>query len=306
MPQWHDQFRVWIKIDGVDAEEYGVEVDEAERVVSCWIGSEVGKTFTVEWDIHLDYVSTLCGRVYTDGVRCAGKYFTGTKPHHTFVARAERKLSSLSCLAPLLLVVCPASSDFSSPLEPADDDELLATGPNLPDLGVIELRVVPVELGESTAQETPATLPSLKLHEQSKKAITQQIQLGPARASSHCFRQCTTTGPHLVNFRFKYRPIEILRANGIAPPLERKTSESPTRSESAEPGQDVDDDVDEMKRLEEQLLAVKARVAAKQVDKKPRIKRELIDLTEPDPLDHPPAKKKVKRENGSSEVIDLT
>ncbi|KAF7315888.1 hypothetical protein MIND_00105400 [Mycena indigotica] len=300
MPQWRDQFRVWIKIDGVDAEEYGVEVDEAKRVVSCWIGSEVGKTFSVEWDT-LSANLPLKGTVLMDGTLCAGK-LNGPgllSRHHTFAG-----VSSGNFVQPFVFGALTLS----------DDDALLDATPNLAELGVIALKITPVAM--TARKSTPhndksaIALPSLNIHEQSKKAVTQQVQLGAPqpvtrRPKTGRSSRAERTGPSLVKFRFQYRPIEILRANGIAPLLKRRLSPSP--SQSAEPRPDGGDEADEVERLEEQLLAAKARRAAKQVDKKPRVKRELgvVDLTGPDPLDRPPAKKKVKRE-GSSEVIDLT
>ncbi|KAF7315885.1 hypothetical protein MIND_00105100 [Mycena indigotica] len=275
MPKWRDQFRAWIKIDGVDAEEYGVEVDEAERVVSCWIASEVGKTFSVEWDILCDE-NSLSGKVYMDGAWCAGKLFnldkSYTLPAHRTLAGALRETTVEHFM-------------FGS-LTLSDDDTLLATGPNLPDL--------------AKGTKTIVSLPSLNIHERSKKAVTQQVQLGAPQVSSNTFRNTRPIGPDLVKFRFKYRPIEILRANGIAPPLNRAVSPSEYVV--------LKDDIEKVKRLEEELLATKARIAAKQVDKKPRIKSEcgVIDLTGPNETVNPRPRKKIKRENGPSEVIDLT
>ncbi|KAF7315886.1 hypothetical protein MIND_00105200 [Mycena indigotica] len=285
MPEWRDLFRAWIQIDGVDAEEYGVEVDEAERVVSSWIGSEVGKTFSVEWDILSDNcASPFRGKVLVDGIPCAARSFDYETKSRVFpVHRNFVGVQREATIEPFMFGTLTLS----------DDDALLATEPNLADLGVIELKVTPVLLGKIIARrEAPVVLPSLNIHERSKKVVTQQVRLGaPKKIAPRGVQKCTIIGPDLVTFRFKYRPMEILRASGIAPALKRKTSAPPSRSESAhaEPEQagDGDSDVDqlEVKRLEEQLLAAKARVAAKKLDKKPRIKRESgitsIDLTQP-------------------------
>ena len=40
------QFEAWVTLDGPDGarrEEYAVEVDEQEKLVTCWIASELGK-----------------------------------------------------------------------------------------------------------------------------------------------------------------------------------------------------------------------------------------------------------------------
>jgi hypothetical protein len=40
------QFEAWVTLDGPDGarrEEYAVEVNEQEKLVTCWIASEIGK-----------------------------------------------------------------------------------------------------------------------------------------------------------------------------------------------------------------------------------------------------------------------
>ncbi|KAJ7879604.1 hypothetical protein B0H14DRAFT_2709421 [Mycena olivaceomarginata] len=70
-----------------------------------------------------------------------------------------------------------------------------------------------------TAVSNSSTLSEIKIHERSKKSVTQQIRLTeprvlpvPQNAVAHRF-----TGPPLVTFVFKYRPLDTLRANGVMP-----------------------------------------------------------------------------------------
>lgn len=37
------EFFAWVSIDGVEAPEYGVEISEDQKSVTCWIASELGK-----------------------------------------------------------------------------------------------------------------------------------------------------------------------------------------------------------------------------------------------------------------------
>ncbi|KAJ6498916.1 hypothetical protein C8R45DRAFT_821798 [Mycena sanguinolenta] len=66
------EFAAWISIDGTEAPEYRVEVSKDQKSVSCWIASELGKRFSVNWT-NTSYKSDVRGRVYMDGILCGGK-----------------------------------------------------------------------------------------------------------------------------------------------------------------------------------------------------------------------------------------
>ncbi|KAF9260070.1 hypothetical protein L218DRAFT_963008 [Marasmius fiardii PR-910] len=44
-----DNFSAWITIDGQALQEYGVDVSQEARTVTCWIASELGKEYEVNW-----------------------------------------------------------------------------------------------------------------------------------------------------------------------------------------------------------------------------------------------------------------
>ncbi|KAF7315889.1 hypothetical protein MIND_00105500 [Mycena indigotica] len=326
MLDWHNRLRAWISIDGVAAEEYGVEVDEKERTVSCWVGSEVGKSFAINWE-NRDFIFALGAYAYVDGAAGGG----------TMYEAGPRKLLPSQMAQEGIIDARGLNPFVFARLNLSDDDTLLAADPaGLADLGVIELRIFRVSSSRESFTMGNITgtlsLPTKNVHERAKKAVTQQVQLGAPQQPLEppAFRQVDKIGPHLVKFLFKYRPmggllsgrsrvpthllytIDVLRANGIAPPLKRKATPSPARAVSpdADPAEaDIAQAAATVDRLEKELLAAKA-LLAKHVDTKPRIKREAvagsgssatIDLTGPDR-----PKKKVKRENGPSEVIDLT
>ncbi|KAJ7121339.1 hypothetical protein C8R43DRAFT_78095 [Mycena crocata] len=300
MPKYKD-FSAWITIDGREAEtpEYDIQVSENEKMVTCWIGSELGKKFTVHWKNSSYYDSDTSGHVKMDGVACGGLLmYRSAAP----VLAHLTGVSDGTAIRPFI---------FSS-LSITDDDAFLG-GSSHQELGVIELHIYPSRIESRDVSATILSLSELKVHERSKKAVTQQITLGNAELlpQRETFVRSQRIGPDLVKFLFKYRPMDVLRANGIAPPLardERKGSAEP----ELEPASTPDDlaDAEEARILREKLAALEAKRIKKEKGKKPpRVKRELssssgpiIDLTEDRPS------KRVKRERPfvQGEVIDLT
>ncbi|KAJ7091958.1 hypothetical protein B0H15DRAFT_799705 [Mycena belliarum] len=260
MLHWKD-FCAWVCVEGQEALEYGVETSEDQQTVTCWIASELGKTFSVHWT-NTSYFHATAGYLKMDGHDCGGKFIIGrTRP-----SSAEMR----------------AVTDG---------------------LTVRHFNFSPVELtGEIFKFQLLALF---------GKAVTQQISLGKAEklAKPVTFAPTKRTGPDIVKFRFKYRPLDVLQANGIAPlppRLERMTSVDPPRALT--PHEDLAD-AEEEKALrhqhQEKLRALEAKRIKK--ERKPHAKREIqdgdiIDLTQPS--------KKMKREAKqpfvSGEVIDLT
>ncbi|KAJ7049693.1 hypothetical protein C8F01DRAFT_1378202 [Mycena amicta] len=214
MPSWNNnQFRAWIAIEGEEAEEYDVQTSEEDKTVTCWIASELGKRFSVHWE-NSSLVGNTAGHVYMDGIGCAGH-----------MIRENAPLPAIRMTDSTTDGTVKKRFMFST-LELTDDDAVLETASNI-DLGVISLQIYPIHIGPPIETQM-STLPETKLHERSKKAVTQQIKLGEAEilpTAIPVFR-FTRAGPDIVIFKFKYRSADVLRANGIAPPLKRKAPES--------------------------------------------------------------------------------
>ncbi|KAJ6594454.1 hypothetical protein B0H19DRAFT_62185 [Mycena capillaripes] len=105
----------------------------------------------------------------------------------------------------------------------------LTGGASHPDLGVIELVIYPINVSRSKSYAAPSRLrdlSALKVHERSKKAVTQQITfvatLTKPCTSSLRFKRLAQSerlekpinmvsiariGPDIVKFFFKYRPM---------------------------------------------------------------------------------------------------
>ncbi|KAJ7761019.1 hypothetical protein B0H16DRAFT_1415084 [Mycena metata] len=294
MPQ-KDGFSAWITIEGVKAEEFDVQTAESSKTATCWIPCEVGKKFSVHWS-NLSVPGLTGGRVLVDGNNCDGQIL------------AKKRRPTSTAMAGMNETATSVRPFMFGALDVTDDDTV--AGLSHPDegLGTISLEIWRVErdnAGPSRWRDLAAPA-AKKIHERSKKAVTQQIGFSdsvnrpPVKVVS-----CRWT-ERLVTFSFKYRPLDLLRANGIAPPLrkgKRKASPTPDCVLS-----DEDELNSEEARLEAALREIRDKRALKN-SKKRKIKEEdgveLVDLARP--------KKRIKLEDTTNrplfipgEVIDLT
>jgi len=196
-----------VMIENKEIPHYGIDVDPAKKEVSCWIPSEAGKAFSVVWlDFDVDYPSA--GVLYLDGhvVTSLSRNTNNAKP-----AVFQHGRVSESLHAPFL---------FSS-LVVTDDDTYLDASPS-PSLGEIKLDIFRTTVPEKVAKLQPpvnARLPHLqKVHERSKKAIAHRVNYG-AEIPVSCAGVSSKRVERLVTFTFKYRPLDMLRANDIAPQI---------------------------------------------------------------------------------------
>ncbi|KAJ7267647.1 hypothetical protein B0H12DRAFT_1045718 [Mycena haematopus] len=283
-------FSAWVCIEGKEAPEYDVEISEADKTVTCWIASELGKKFSVHWKNSSVSGGTV-GELKMDGTNCGGKLME-------FPSTASKTgFTDGTTLKPFM---------FSS-LTLTDDDTYLG-GNSLPDLGVIELVIYPAYVPKTRPSYRPAApcaLSALKVHERSKKAVTQQISFAQAErlAKPINFVSPKRTGPDLVKFLFKYRPIDILRANGIAPLLAQPKPLTPAPLSEASTPAPPSEAIKRVKKENKPLI--KPEPEAGQSKKWAGVKREasdVIDLTQ----DSSRGKRKKLEGFIQGEVIDLT
>ncbi|KAJ7680829.1 hypothetical protein DFH06DRAFT_1290564 [Mycena polygramma] len=263
-------FNAWITIDGEPAEEYDVETSEDQKTVTCWIASQLGKKFSVHCRVP-PLPTCVAGYVKMDGVRCGS---TVLRPGYHDRVLVKRGITDGTILKPFM---------FSS-LQVTDDDTFLSSSSNQ-ELGCIELAVAPVDIIGTTLFPLPS-LDQATIHERSKKAVTQQIttaetELVAVPAATLSLRYAS---PDFVTFSFKYRPLDLLRANGIAPSpprLKRKASAEPEPPRAQTPDSEDLADLQEAEALREKLKALEAKLNKR--EKKPRVKDEgggeVIDLT---------------------------
>ncbi|KAJ7267644.1 hypothetical protein B0H12DRAFT_1068047 [Mycena haematopus] len=346
MLQWKE-FLTWITIDGKEVIEYDVQTSKDKKTVTCMIASELGKFPEADEIHKLETnLPELMIRQIREGVCSASgrlnrRCFIGLTRLSLTAHYAQKfsvcwrnssfpqdvggfvKVDGTGCGG----VLCSYQRDLGrtfnkngvndgamvkpfvfSSLELTDDADALRPGSSssLQDLGLIELTIVPLQriaLGNPIVY----SLSDLKVHECSKKAVTQQIRLAAPELLEHPVPPACQSPIDLIGALFT----DVLRANGIAPAppqLKRKASTSVEHPRASTP-----DDAEELSALEEvkilreKLQRLEAKLQLKQ-EKKPRVKEEggpVIDLTQTGAR-RKRVKLDAKRSFASGEVIDLT
>ncbi|KAJ7121333.1 hypothetical protein C8R43DRAFT_1033883 [Mycena crocata] len=247
MPQ-SAEFSAWVTIEGVVAPEYNVEASEDLKDLTCWIPSEVGQKFAVHWT-NVAAPGLTGGGVQVDGHKCGFEAIAADiRPFSAFmdgIAETSTKTRPF----------------VFSPLELTDDDAYLESASH-PHLGLIKLEIWRVDVGGGIAPSAVAVPSSQKVHERSKKGMNHQITFGAAvehsQVQSAQIRRIGS-GP-LVTFSFRYRSLDLLKANGIAPASERP--EKRKASASPEPEGEAND-AEEAARIRERLEILTAKRAKK-------------------------------------------
>ncbi|KAJ6508082.1 hypothetical protein DFH09DRAFT_275651 [Mycena vulgaris] len=206
MPLAANGFEAWVTIDGVEAQQFQLEDVDEPTGQTCYIASQLGKGFALHWK-NMDVFCQTVGRIWVDGIECAGEIIRGPN----FDARVAGRRTSADSVAPFLFAA----------LELTDDDAFLDAAAHK-DVGLIRMEVWTITQ-TGTRPYTSLTQPketSSKIHERAKKGEgAHQIKFGApvAEASrSAAVVQYLERVP-LATFTFKYRSIDLLRANGIAP-----------------------------------------------------------------------------------------
>ncbi|THU89703.1 hypothetical protein K435DRAFT_841704 [Dendrothele bispora CBS 962.96] len=289
-------FSAWVAVDDLPLQEYDIKIKDSE--ITCWIPSEVGKNFTVKWETRTnDCVVT---DVYLDGK------FAGGGIIEAGFGDSEDGISGI--------YTSPTSQKpfLFSRLDLTDDDAYLDTNhTQIGEIKVLFFEGVIEVIEADSVGFAPGSFKELgKVHERSKKAIDHQIGLGteeqaPYQKTSRC--RCLRT---LATMIFRYRPIDILRANGLAPPAPQPPAGSQVGEKRPAPPEDAidltmsDDETDQDD--EEEVAALEARLAAiRNKRRRMKVKSEPGVKTEPGS-----ASIRKERKRGQvaqpSDVIDLT
>ncbi|SJL15755.1 uncharacterized protein ARMOST_19260 [Armillaria ostoyae] len=250
-----DSLSAWISVDDVPLPEFGEEASQADRKVTCWIPSEAGKKFYINWKHEeLKINGSLFGTEYCLYNRFSHVGYNGTTDN-----------------------VYELGTDW------CNNDEFLHNAASS-ELGEIKVDLWVVEKLDPLPFQTTNFDEAGKIHERSKKAISHCAKTGDEVALPRpmTFRNAMKLN-HLVTFIFRYRPLGILQANGIAPAPE-PTPASHKRAAPPDDVIDISDDSDQedsssrIAKLEKELLQLKKR-DAKGVRPEKRVKREGKSLT---------------------------
>nr|GAT59069.1 predicted protein [Mycena chlorophos] len=247
---YHNGFSASILIDGREAKEYQLEYygdEQTARTVSCYIAAELGQEFSIFW----------ANESYTDCMASRGTVTFDGNGDYTAreVIYRDDMLRMRSSREPANVTLHGEVMDDGKRFRPftfsrlarTDDDDLVEGG--AADIGVIQLSIEggwakqddtesapspsedasddeTTDVADEDSDSAEEPLPALLFHEKIKKNHSQQVSLAPARkipkeqriATSREDLFSSATLHPIVIFRFLYRPLELLRAQGIAPP----------------------------------------------------------------------------------------
>ncbi|KAJ6620045.1 hypothetical protein B0H10DRAFT_1912336 [Mycena sp. CBHHK59/15] len=255
------QFSASVSVDGVALAEFATEYSADGKEATCWIPSESDKQFTIEWRDERASASIMTsGFVLVDGVCCGGKVMKLQKsqPDYRRISMARRDSVAVSATTRRPLI-------FSKQALTDDDAYLNAT--ISPDFGSIKLHIRQVK-DKTSSRIVWREKKTQVLHERSKKVIGHSVQFGAEFQTRPNSQIKSILVAQLVTFVFKYRPIGLLRAEGIAPPevgQKRRASDSVDLDLTLV---DNEDEEDEIKRLEARLNLLKNK-GAKRVKREP-------------------------------------
>jgi len=210
-------FRVWIHSDGEKLKEYSVEVSPDGKKAACWVPSQSGKVFAVEFEVGDSPVMKGRGKsahFYVDG-RIMKRI--SLLPHKTNgTVRGPR--TSNNTMRPFKF------ADVRTTEAPLGDVRV-----NSADIGTIRVQVFLAESWKHRSHRSSKhhvqDHPPAVISEREKKAAEHCVSLGdeqPHRSSGGAYHMvCNTEKPDLV-FEFRYRSMAMLQALEIAPPPKRE------------------------------------------------------------------------------------
>ncbi|KAL0565425.1 hypothetical protein V5O48_016599 [Marasmius crinis-equi] len=291
-----NNYSAWITIGDKACEEYEVDVSEEAKTVTCWIASEVGKEYEVNWECN-NFTGPYNTIVRIDGNPCGGML------SRSAITGPGRKLGIRT--SPTTL----NRFSFSS-VNTTDDNAFIST-PDSPEMGDIKITIKNTKVLAPKSDNWSVAPVEKTFHETAKKCINHQTRFQPTTTAATDLIRVEDFGEPLATFCFKYRPLGILQANGIAsPPAPQRTSPSPppqpgpTDSRRSSSGSkrgledddedvkpdvldlsDGDEDDAKLRDLKNQIAAFEARKKQKGQPPRKKIKREpivglTIDLTD--------------------------
>jgi hypothetical protein len=140
--------------------------------------------FSVGWK-NTNFLLDVSGDLKMDGNFCSGTILYGHSPTRTVV---DYGVNDGTMLKPFVFSSLELTGDYLPFFfvffffliidHPSDDDAFLGS-PSHQGLGLIELTITPIQVIErNVTAHTAPSLSQAKVHERSKKAVTQQITLG--------------------------------------------------------------------------------------------------------------------------------
>ncbi|KAJ7067432.1 hypothetical protein C8F01DRAFT_667685 [Mycena amicta] len=199
------QFSVSVLVNGAPLSEYGLDYSPDGQSASCWIPSVDGQAFCVESIDHTPAPNILVySKVALDGLSCGAKRLKRAGN----VAKSQRdSMSASEYTRRPLLFGKQAVTDNDTYLD-------VAVSPDYGSISVLFMEVL--ANGRQSGFKLQEFKPQL-LHERSKKGLGHSVQLGEEFGSHRNKRGHYIPLRDVATFTFRYRPVEVLRAQGIAP-----------------------------------------------------------------------------------------
>ncbi|KAF5334860.1 hypothetical protein D9758_014291 [Tetrapyrgos nigripes] len=200
----HLDIEAWVTVDEQPLDEFGVATHGMKA--SCWIASEVGMHFEVHFRSNRSV--NVNGDFYIDGQLSDSGVVTEDEEGREYIASGL--LTSLVSEKPFVF----------SEVRLTDDDGF--SGRDLQELGEIkivfeEVHIIKEDIPFDENVHCCKFSSEDLLHERSSKAITHRVGLGEERGRSKEDFMTFEAIRVIATFAFKYRPIEFLRANDVAP-----------------------------------------------------------------------------------------
>ncbi|KAJ6507180.1 hypothetical protein C8R47DRAFT_1100524 [Mycena vitilis] len=196
-------FEAWITIEDEEVEQYEPKAVEYPTGQTCWIASQINKGFSIHWK-NTDVFCQTVARIWVDGIECSGEIILMPNREATISGRR----ASGSTVSPFVF----------SPLNLTDDDAFLDSAHK--DVGVIRVEIWTINYTGSKPYIDNAPPPAeSKIHERSKKGGAHQIKFQDSVVVSTraaAIIEYLENSP-LATFTFRYKSLDLLRADGLAP-----------------------------------------------------------------------------------------
>ncbi|KZP04810.1 hypothetical protein FIBSPDRAFT_940807 [Athelia psychrophila] len=200
---------------GKELTPVGIVKSADDKEVTCWIASAAGKRNPGGSGLFSGLgPGFLSGRVEVDGEQCGGIIMEpSTQRDYTFVKAGLETSQDTIRKFTFANVELTAHTDTLHALYSLDDDTFLETSQNI---GEICLAIWKVEI-VATTNEYRSSHEEGKVHERSKKLTTHRVKLGEEVDSMPTKSSVVSVigDEPVVKITFKYRPRELLVAEGI-------------------------------------------------------------------------------------------
>ncbi|KAG6818650.1 hypothetical protein H0H93_003171 [Arthromyces matolae] len=249
---------VVIKVDQVALPEFGIQYDETKKQAMCWIPSEAGKvglkspmSSATSSDLESDFLSSSkpfaisCQALrphafaITTAMSVDGTRITGIIIKPSSCRRHTRNAAITSATTSRALL-------FST-VQLSDDESLGATHRKLGDIVVDLYQAKMGKRKEYSKAYRKEYVNNDKVSEKSKKAVSHKVAFGEELPCEKNYKRTMVRISKLATFTFKYRSIDVLKADGIAPPDPKPQLQTPKGKRKANDSEvlEIEDSTDD-------------------------------------------------------------